>query len=144
MSGLLLILACTSMSTYAATSTTTSDLSKVTLKVPIAGLDTPFKGNPFIGILPPGLNPKVQHCWLSLHSTTGCVQQIFNFLWLAPPNPLTLESDCCKAITEVNNNCWLVMFPFYPQLPNILNGHCVKVGGIAPNVGPTDAAAPSS
>ncbi|KAF6136486.1 hypothetical protein GIB67_035045 [Kingdonia uniflora] len=82
----------------------------------------PLPGLPSPGLLPPGLGQEIQQCLSSLQSVQGCYSDIFSSITRGQVH--LLSPACCKAIASVSTSCWQKLFPFYPQLPSMLNGFC--------------------
>ncbi|KAF6158059.1 hypothetical protein GIB67_014853 [Kingdonia uniflora] len=82
----------------------------------------PFPGLPSPGLLPPGIGQEIQQCLSSLQSVQGCYSDIFSSITRGQVH--LLGPACCKAIASVSTICWQKLFPFYPQLPSMLNGFC--------------------
>ncbi|XP_017982564.1 PREDICTED: uncharacterized protein LOC18588861 [Theobroma cacao] len=81
-------------------------------------------------LLPVQPGNEVAECWSSLTNSNGCLLQIFKSL---PSGQIgAIGPACCKAITEIKDNCWPKLFPFNPFFPPLLKNFCAQIGGLAP------------
>lgn len=76
-------------------------------------------------------SPKdVTQCWSSLLKIQGCLVGIFR------PNSgqigiingrLGISPACCKAISEISDNCWPKFFPIDLSVPSFLKSTCDRI-----------------
>ncbi|KAA8522947.1 hypothetical protein F0562_009370 [Nyssa sinensis] len=70
----------------------------------------------------------VMQCWSSIKDIElieGCIFEIFRSL--SSGHISILGPACCKAITEINDNCWPMIFPFNPFFLTKLKTHCAHL-----------------
>nr|DAD27271.1 TPA_asm: hypothetical protein HUJ06_028739 [Nelumbo nucifera] len=67
-------------------------------------------------------DPEVVKCLTSLHSVKGCEEEILSAYLRFQPR--FLGPACCKATTEINENCWPKMFSYNPFLHPLLKAYC--------------------
>ncbi|TXG56886.1 hypothetical protein EZV62_018199 [Acer yangbiense] len=78
----------------------------------------------------PGLVPNVTEiieCWSSLADIEGCVSEIYQSI-LDTGLIGKIGLACCKAVTEINDKCWPMIFPFNPFFPPLLKSTCSTDG----------------
>ncbi|KAK0574659.1 hypothetical protein LWI29_026830 [Acer saccharum] len=83
-----------------------------------------------------GQDPNVAKCLSTLQSVQGCVQEIITS-FLSHQVKL-IGPACCKALNEVDDNCWPKVFPLDPFFPTLLKNYCATVvpGGASPTPTP--------
>ncbi|PIA33095.1 hypothetical protein AQUCO_04200095v1 [Aquilegia coerulea] len=69
-------------------------------------------------------NQEVQQCWSSFRNVNGCVLEVYGSFINGKVG--ALGPACCKAITEIDTNCWPKMFPFNPYFPPLLKAYCAN------------------
>ncbi|KAB1208944.1 hypothetical protein CJ030_MR6G001697 [Morella rubra] len=86
---------------------------------------------PFPGLPPGQSGPVIERCWSPLTTIEGCIADIYGSL--SNSNFGAISPACCKAISQVDDNCWPKMFPFNPLFSPLLKSICASIGtGIAP------------
>ncbi|OVA19187.1 Prolamin-like domain [Macleaya cordata] len=86
--------------------------------------------------LAPWLGLDYKKCLSSLQSVEGCIEEVFgsliSFQFRLPGRA------CCKAVTEISDNCWSKLLPLNPFMNPLLKGYCANIVQVAP--GPTKQA----
>ncbi|OVA19191.1 Prolamin-like domain [Macleaya cordata] len=81
----------------------------------------------------PWLGPDYMKCLSSLRSVEGCIGEVIgsliSFQFRLPGRA------CCKAVTEISENCWSKLLPLNPFMNPLLKGYCANIVQVAP--GPT-------
>ncbi|PIA33091.1 hypothetical protein AQUCO_04200092v1 [Aquilegia coerulea] len=85
---------------------------------------------PSFGMMPPFVHKEVQQCWSSFRNVNGCLWEVYGSFINGKVG--ALGPACCKAITEINTNCWPKMFPFNPYFPPLLKAYCAMNGSQPP------------
>ncbi|XP_021893626.1 uncharacterized protein LOC110811397 [Carica papaya] len=67
-------------------------------------------------------------CYLPLVGVSGCVRSVFFSPQSSHPSPL-----CCKALEEVDKNCWNRRDPIEQEVPSQIWNFC----GLSPTPSPT-------
>ncbi|XP_058106274.1 egg cell-secreted protein 1.1-like [Magnolia sinica] len=82
-------------------------------------------------------DPQIEKCWSSLLDIPGCALEIFSaFL----NHQINVGPACCKAITDIGENCWPKMLgflpfnplPYNPLVPPMIKSYCSSKLGHAP------------
>ncbi|XVE98426.1 hypothetical protein REPUB_Repub03eG0105400 [Reevesia pubescens] len=77
------------------------------------------------GLLPPGTPLEIQECWSGLAEIQGCISEIFQSLFSGQFG--SIGPNCCKAFTQIKQDCWPKMFPFQPSFPPFLKNFCAPI-----------------
>ncbi|OVA19192.1 Prolamin-like domain [Macleaya cordata] len=93
----------------------------MSFSVGLAGRELPDL--PFIGYLPPGFDKELEQCWYSLHTTEGCVSEIYTVYSNNTQIDL-LSPKCCKTITKLSTKCFGKMF-YNPLFIPYLRSYCI-------------------
>ncbi|KAH7861662.1 hypothetical protein Vadar_029052 [Vaccinium darrowii] len=79
----------------------------------------------------PGLLPQTDEdivtCWTPVIKTHGCITQMYESLCKNAFS--SIGPACCRAITDIKQTCWPRMFPFHPDFPPLVRGHCADFLG---------------
>ncbi|GAV74867.1 Prolamin_like domain-containing protein, partial [Cephalotus follicularis] len=72
---------------------------------------------------PPRVDPKVTKCWSHLQDVEACTQEILSSFWSLN---FSLGPACCKAISELDKDCFDNMFSQFnsPFFGPLLKEHC--------------------
>ncbi|KAF5197897.1 egg cell-secreted-like protein [Thalictrum thalictroides] len=77
---------------------------------------------PLFGLIPPFLDQDVQQCWSSFRNVNGCLVEVYDSF--ISGKVVAIGPACCKAITEINADCWPKIFPFSSDFPPLLKAYC--------------------
>ncbi|KAK4375578.1 hypothetical protein RND71_006255 [Anisodus tanguticus] len=77
--------------------------------------------------------PEADKCLATLRNTPNCIQEIFGSLFKIPfpfigPQFHFIGPQCCKAVIEIEDNCWPKIFPISPLFPLTLKNLCNTPG----------------
>ncbi|OIT29453.1 PREDICTED: sulfated surface glycoprotein 185-like [Nicotiana attenuata] len=75
--------------------------------------------------------PEAEKCVAALKNTPGCIQEIFGSLFI-PFHFHSIGPQCCKAVIDIQDNCWPKIFPISPLFPFTLKNFCTKTQGQVP------------
>uniref|UniRef100_A0A2N9GUW7 Prolamin-like domain-containing protein n=1 Tax=Fagus sylvatica TaxID=28930 RepID=A0A2N9GUW7_FAGSY len=84
---------------------------------------------PFPGL--GGLPGPTTQCFSSLVNIPGCLTEVFGSFINGHFG--IIGSACCKAITEIEDNCLSKLFPFNPVFAPLLNSTCGQSGNTGAN-----------
>ncbi|KAK9144433.1 hypothetical protein Sjap_004336 [Stephania japonica] len=87
-------------------------------------------------------DPEIQKCWSVLANVQGCAQEIFKSF---VTRKMCLGPACCKAISELSENCLPKVFawgPFNTLFLPLVQAYCASIGGGALAPPPDHAQAP--
>jgi hypothetical protein len=84
---------------------------------------------PFPGL--GGLPGPTTQCFSSLVNIPGCLTEVFGSFINGHFG--IIGSACCKAITEIEDNCLGKLFPFNPVFGPLLNSTCGQSGNTGAN-----------
>ncbi|CAN8265925.1 unnamed protein product [Cochlearia groenlandica] len=74
---------------------------------------------------PPPPPTDIEKCWSSLFKVNGCVLEIFESVFSGKFGDVGTE--CCKAFSTIDANCWPHMFPLNPFFPPLLKDNCAHI-----------------
>ncbi|MBA0736622.1 hypothetical protein Gogos_010157 [Gossypium gossypioides] len=74
---------------------------------------------------------EVDKCWSSLSNVNGCVTEIINSFFGGQMFTI-ISPACCNAIMKLNDDCWPILFPFYPYFPPYLKNYCGETATATP------------
>ncbi|CAN8277487.1 unnamed protein product [Cochlearia groenlandica] len=74
---------------------------------------------------PPDSPIDIEKCWSSLFKVHGCVFELYKSVFSGEFSHVGTE--CCKAFSTIDANCWPHMFPLNPFFPPLLKDNCAHI-----------------
>ncbi|CAN8278313.1 unnamed protein product [Cochlearia groenlandica] len=103
-----------------------SNKSRTSIVFMILAMYIVLQVRPGLSQLIPRPNPRdFAKCWLSLFNVKGCVQEIYKSMIFSHKFN-HVGTECCKAFSAIDTNCWPRMFPSNPFFPLLLKDKCAS------------------